>query len=139
MELIVSGRTTPGPVTNSLIDESIRSLTGEGDSFAILAQADQVYMQTSGGPENGFVLEYRNGSAEEHYSCSNFELTADEVIWAFQSYLAKDGQWQSQLEWQPQVFDYTPDSTSGGLGFGLIGVAIVVVAAFVIWKVFLST
>ena len=139
MELVVNGVTISAPVTNGLIDESIRSLTGEGDSFAILSKADQIYMQTSGGPEYGFVLEYRNGSAEEHYSCSNFELTADEVIWAFQSYLANDGKWQSQLEWQPQVFDYAQDATSGGQNFSLIGVAVIVVAAFVIWKAFLST
>ena len=138
MELVVNGETVAGTVTNRLIDESIRSLTGEGDSFAILARADQMYMQTSGGPEYGFVLEYRNGSAVEHYSCSDFELTTDEVIWAFQNYLADDGQWQSQLDWQPQVFDYTSDSTSDGHGFGLIGAAIVAIAAFVIWKVFLS-
>lgn len=138
MELVVNGETLPGAITDGLIDESIRSLTGEGDSFAILARASEIYMQTSGGPSYGFVLEYRNGSAEEHYSCSNFELTADEVVWAFQSYLADDGQWETELEWQPQVFDYSPDSNGSGASFGLAGIAIVAVAAFVIWKIFLS-
>ena len=138
MELVLNGETLSGTVTDRLIDESIRSLTGEGDSFAILSRASEIYMQTSGGPSYGFVLEYRNGSADEHYSCSNFKLTADEVIWAFQSYLADDGQWKTELEWQPQVFDYSPGSTSGGVSFVFVGAAIVAVAAFAIWKLFLS-
>ena len=138
IELVVNGETLAGTVTDRLIDDTIRSLTGEGDSFAILSRGSEIYMQTSGGPSYGFVLEYRNGSADEHYSCSNFELTADEVIWAFQSYLADDGQWETKLEWQPQVFDYTPDSTGGGLSLGWVGVAIVAIAAFVIWTLFRS-
>lgn len=78
-------------LTNELITRSIHSLTGDGDSFAILAKASEKYMQTSGGPSLGFVLEYRNGSEDEHYSCSNSKLTANEVIRAMRSYLADDG------------------------------------------------
>ncbi len=105
MELVINGDTVAEPVTDTLIGQSINALTGEGDSFAILEKASETYMQTSGGPSCGFVLEYRNGSESEHYSCSKFELTADEVIWAFQSYFADDGQWETKLEWQPLVFD----------------------------------
>ncbi len=136
MELVVNGEPVAEPVTDNLIAQSIHSLTGEGDSFAILSKASETYIQTSGGPGYGFVLEYRAGSEDEHYSCSNFELTADEVIWAFQSYLANDGQWEAELEWQPQVFDYSQHSISGGLGYGLVGVAIV---AFVVWKTFFAS
>lgn len=67
MELILNGDTLTEPVTDELISRSVSSLTGEGDSFAILAKAPEVYMQTSGGPSQGFVLEYRNGSEDEHY------------------------------------------------------------------------
>lgn len=135
MELIVNGDPVAEPVTDALIARSIHSLTGEGDSFAILGKASETYMQTSGGPSYGFVLEYRNGSESEHFSCSNVELTADEVIWAFQSYLADDSQWETELEWQPQVFDYSQNSSGISYGYGLVGVAI---AAFLIWKLFLS-
>ena len=135
MELVINGDTVAEPVTDALIAQSINSLTGDGDSFAILAKASETYMQTSGGPSYGFILEYRNGSESEHYSCSNNELTADEVIWAFQSYFADDGQWETKLEWQTQVFDYSQGSTGINYGYGLVVVA---VAALLIWKLFLS-
>ena len=138
MDLVLNGETLSGTATDRLIEESIRSLTGEGDSFAILSQAPQIYIQTSGGPSYGFVLEYRDGSADEHYSCSNSKLTVDEVIRAFQSYLAEDGKWKSELEWEPQVFGYSPDASSGGAKFGLVGIAIAVLIVLVIWKLFTS-
>ena len=138
MELIVNGKTVAGEVTDSRIEESIRSLTGEGDSFAILARESEVYIQTAGGPANGFVLEYRNGSADQHYSCTNAELAADQVIEAFRSYRANDDKWKSTFKWQPQVFDYRSDAPSGGVRLALIGVVIVAAAAFVVWKLYLS-
>ncbi len=102
--------------------------------------SEQFYIQTSGGPEYGFILEYRDGSEEQHYSCSNFELTADEVIWAFRSYLANDGKWKTDLEWEPQVFDYSPSGQSSdsniGAGIAVLGVAVAVV---LVWKFFFAT
>ena len=138
MEFVVNGITISGLISDRQIEKSIRSLTGEGDSFAILAQAAEVYLQTSGGPSYGFVLEYRDGSSDEHYSCSNFELTADEVIAAFQSYLAGDGRWKTEFDWQPQVFDYTPSASGSRVSSVVIGVAIVALAAVLMWKAFLS-
>lgn len=130
MELIVNGETQTGLVSDRQIEESIQSLTGDGDSFAILARAEQVYMQTSGDPQNGFVLEYRDGSEEEHYSCTNSQLTAEQVVWAFQSYLANDDKWKSDLKWQSHDFDY-----SGGTGKGrnIILVVGLILLGAVIW------
>jgi len=135
MELIVNGEKLAGLISDRQIEESIRSLTDDVDSFAILARSDQVYIQTSGDPHNGFVLEYRDGSEEEHYSCTNFELTAEQVIRAFQSYLANDDKWKSELEWQPQVFDY-----SGGAGTGkkvAVAVGLILMLA-VVWAFFVA-
>jgi len=129
MELIINGESLAGLVSDRQIEESIRSLTGDGDSFAILARADQVYIQTSGDPRNGFVLEYREGSEEEHYSCSTPDLTAEQIIRMFQSYLADDDKWRSEFEWQPQDFGY-----SGGISAGkqiAIVVGLILAVAFV--------
>ncbi|MEO1201981.1 MAG: hypothetical protein AAFX10_04685 [Pseudomonadota bacterium] len=132
IELIVNGDTVDETVTNSLIEKSILSLTGVGDSFAILAREPQVYLQTSGGPEHGFALEYRNGSAEQHYSCTDYELSATDVVSAFQSYLADDGRWQTDFEWGPEVFDYSGGTSSRRIRYLMLGV--VAVAAWLIWR-----
>ena len=140
MKLIVNGDANSEPLNAKLIRDSINSLTGEGDSFAILEKMEQIYIQTAGGPEHGFVLEYRDGSEAQHYSCSNFELTADEVIWAFQSYLSNDGKWKTELEWEPQVFDYSPSGQRSGVNYGLVlAVVGIAFAAVLVWKFFFVT
>lgn len=136
MELIVNGESLAGLVSDRQVEESIRSLTGDGDSFVILARADHVYIQTSGDPKNGFVLEYRDGSEEEHYSCSTFNLTAEQIIRAFQSYLADDDKWRSELEWQAQVFDYSGGSSKGKKI--IIAVGLILTAA-VVWAFLFAT
>jgi hypothetical protein len=135
MELIVNGEKLSGRVSNRQIEESIRSLTGDGDSFAILARAEQEYIQTSGDPSHGFVLEYRDGSDEKHYSCSNFELSAEQIIRAFQSYLAADDRWKSELEWQSQEFNYSGSASVGKKAAVVIGL---VVVAAIAWAFFVA-
>lgn len=136
MELNVNGDGVDGLISNRQIEQSIRSLTGDGDSFAILARSEQVYIQTSGDPKNGFVLEYRNGSEEEHYSCSNVDLNAEQIIRAFQSYSAGDDRWKAEFEWKPHLFNYSGEPKSGGKLAAIIGVFIAVAVA---WKVFFAT
>lgn len=106
LEFVVNGDTINEPVTTDLIARYIRSLGGDGDSFAILARGPQVYMQTAGDDDDGFMLEYRNGSESEHYVCSNPHLTHNDVIQAMQRYLENDSRWKTDIEWQPQSFEY---------------------------------
>jgi len=135
MELNVNGDTVAETVTESLIEESIRSLTGRGDSFAILQSAPQYYIQTAGGPDAGFILEYRAGSEEEHYSSSNSKLTTEQVVSAFQNYHSNDKRWKTDFDWEPQIQDHT--QSSGGLSVGVIGLGFIVLG-FLIWKFFLA-
>lgn len=106
VEFIVNGDTISGPVTAELIARHIRTLGDDGDSFAILAKDSQVYMQTAGDLDDGFMLEYRNGSESEHYVCSNPYLSHDDVIQAMQRYLQNDSRWKTDIDWQPQSFEY---------------------------------
>ena len=135
LELIVNGDTVSGPVTASLIERSIRSLGDDGDSFAILAKDSQVYMQTAGGVDDGFVLEYRNGSESEHYVCANPHLTADDVIQAMQRYCENDSRWKTDIDWQPQSFDYQHTGIGKWLFAGLFAALSV---AGVLWFLFLA-
>ena len=135
VEFVVNGETVEEPITAELIARSIRSLTGDGDSFAILAKDAQVYIQTSGDPKSGFVLEYRDGSEAEHYTCVNSELSADEVINAMQRYLADDSRWKTDIEWQSLSFESAGEGTGRVLIFGLL---ILIVGGLLTWKLFLT-
>ncbi len=136
VELIVNGSTLEAPVTAELIERSIHSLTGDGDSFAILARDSQVYIQTSGGPKDGFVLEYRDGSEAEHYASRNTGLSADAVILAMQRYFANDSRWKTDIEWEPLGFESTGSGTGRVLIFGLL---IVLLGGWLTWKLFLMS
>ena len=135
IELNVNGDKLRGLVSDRQIEEAIESLTGDGESFAILARAEQVYIQTAGDPANGFVLEYRDGSEGEHYACANPELTAEQIVWAFQSYLADDDKWKTELEWQLHDFNYSREAGTGKKVVIVIGLRIAAAAA---WKLFVA-
>ena len=130
MKLVVNGGPVDKPVSDKLIEESIYSLAGEGDSFIILSKDEMTYMQTSGDVKNGFILEYQNGSLEQHFSCINPELTTKQVIKAFQSYHAQDGKWKTELSWGKEELE---SASSGGTIY-IVLILILVVTGFIIWK-----
>ncbi|MDJ0759635.1 MAG: hypothetical protein QNJ19_09550 [Woeseiaceae bacterium] len=136
VEFIVNGDTVEEPVTAELIARSIHSLTGEGDSFAILARDSQVYIQTSGGPKGGFILEYRDGSEAEHYASANTKLSADEVIRAMQRYLANDSRWKTDIDWESLAFESAGGSNGKVLVFAVL---ILLMGGWLTWKLFLTT
>lgn len=47
----------------------LETLNDDGNTFAILAKADENYIQT-GRDSSGFVVEVRRGSASEHYAAA---------------------------------------------------------------------
>jgi hypothetical protein len=110
------------------IEAALRKLPGGTDSFAILGADDQRYIQTHGGPADGFVLEYRDGSEDEHYRCSRAGLSLDEVLAAFMSYQRGDGAYQQSLPWQKDTESDIPWRSQGML------VVFLVVAAVLLWR-----
>jgi hypothetical protein len=94
--------------TAAQIDKALRSLNWlEDNSFAVLAVEDWTYMQTAeeDNPdyqEPYFVLEYQEGSLEEHYHAVDGPLTLEQVIEAFQKYAHGDESWREDFEWEKQ-------------------------------------
>ena len=132
MELVVNGSVQDGRLTNEAIEAAIRSLASDGDSFAILAKSEMSYLQTSGSPKAGFVLEYQDGSIEEHYSCTAHELSADQVVVAFQRYFAGDNRWRTDMDWVRADLGHAGGPASPRTV--LIAVAIVI-AALIGWYI----
>lgn len=136
MELVIDGTSVDKPIDNSLIEESIRSMTGEGDSFVILSKDEMTYLQTSGGPTEGYILEYQEGTLEEHYSCVEPSLDTEQAVRIFQCYLSGDSRWRTDYKWEKGGFGSSPIDSRHAKTFVFIGVLI---ALFAVWKFFLAT
>lgn len=88
--------------TPAKIKQALRGLLGD-DSFAIYEKSGSglTYMQTSGTPENGFILEYQAGSIDAHFACTNTALTLEEVQEIFVCYATGDDRWRTEYSWEP--------------------------------------
>jgi hypothetical protein len=92
--------TNPTPVQ---IRQALKRLPGGGDSFAIYQKGGSglSYMQTSGGPEEGFILEYQAGSLDAHFVCANRALSFEEIVQSFTWYATGDERWRTDISWEP--------------------------------------
>lgn len=98
MTLKVEGKRAITNPTEEQITHAFSSLTGEGATFAILDRSSQIYIQ-AGKSEQGFVLEYQEGSVKEHYSSDRTDLSIDDVISAFRDFAAGINSWKGRLTW----------------------------------------
>lgn len=88
--------------TPDRIAETLRQLSAR-NWFAVLQRDDDRYVQVGFGEQAGmhpemYVLERRDGSAEDHYRTLAADI--DKVITAFQSYAQADASWTSRFSWQ---------------------------------------
>ena len=101
-ELFIAGRRKIKNPSDVQIRRALKSLPGGDDSFAVYDKSGSglTYMQTAGGPDEGFLLEYQAGSLGAHFACVNRALTVDEVIKAFIWYATGDERWRAELSWE---------------------------------------
>jgi hypothetical protein len=85
------------------IREAIEAFKGGSNSFAILSKGEFTYMQCQGGNSIGYILEYQEGSLDEHFECTD-DLTREDVIEIFQAYRIEDGNWKTKFRWEKQPF-----------------------------------
>jgi hypothetical protein len=102
MRLEVNGNLFSKDPDDQIIAQALQNLTGEGDSFAILSKTEMMYIQTAGSSEEGFVLEYQDGSLDRHFRCSDEHLDLDKVIWAFTLYICGDERWRTEFNWEKE-------------------------------------
>ena len=102
MYLVLNGDRIEESVDNNLLRETIMTLGPEDDNFVVLSRDEMTYMQAAGDPSTGYIVEYQNGSLDEHYSCVDTDVGVEDVISAFNSYFKKDGRWKSALPWQKE-------------------------------------
>lgn len=96
LELSESGE-FDNPDSETISRELANLQAGE---FAILRQDDWTFIQTLLDPDDGIVLEYQEGSLEEHYGTVDPPDSIDEVVAAFTSYLNGTDEWKSRFRWE---------------------------------------
>lgn len=100
------------------IEDALRSLPGGDFSHVILSRDPMTYIQTAGGPWEGFVLEYQDGSVDKHYQCADSDLGLDAVVRAFRLYAQGDERWRTGLEWRREIVSATPHEMKLEIGIG---------------------
>ncbi len=101
MKLDLNGTELAQPLDEALIIRSLQALDSEDDSFLILSKDGMSYIQTCRESDGHYVLEYQEGSLEEHYECADEMLNFEKVSMAFSSYLNGTDEWKTSLKWQP--------------------------------------
>ena len=100
MQLDLAGQRTIDFPNAETIAAELRAGARDEDFFAILSEFDARFIQTAGNDTDGFTLEYQDGGLNHHYRCANEQLAVDQVLHAFQLYLAKDKRWLTQFAWE---------------------------------------
>lgn len=88
--------------TPDQILKGIQDLDGKTNSFAILSKNENTYVQVAGDFNEGFVLEYQNGSVDEHFVSSNKKLPGYDVVKIFTAFSQGDVNWFSEYQWDKE-------------------------------------
>lgn len=70
-----------------------------GKPFAVLERGKYEFMQVVV-YDDGYLLEVQDGSEQEHYQCTNRNLSLKQVTNLFKSYLAGEDTWRESYEWK---------------------------------------
>ncbi len=97
--------------TEELISEVVPKLKGLPDPLVILSSSGSRYIQALW-TEDGFDLEYQDGSTEHHYLASS-SLSASQVEQAFVNYLRGNSDWRDQYDFKRKVIEGDPYYRAG--------------------------
>lgn len=135
MKLELSGAEVEKEFDDALIKNLLGSLKSDDDSFLILSKDTASYIQTAKAGDGFFVLEYQEGSLENHYECVDKQLNLQKVSMAFSSYFNGTDEWKTALKWEPQDFSTTGTPISLPVKLlVLMIVAVIIASVFVIFS-----
>lgn len=82
--------------------ETVRAaITGLGpNQFIVLSIDDGHYIQVYHHDDGTWQLEYREGTADDHYGTDPGETTIDDVLNAFDAFLQQTDDWYSPWQWE---------------------------------------
>ena len=92
--------------TESDIRRVIQAIAKGEQDLAILIKDgnEDNYIQTADGGRGRLLLEYQDGSVDQHYGAVSRELKAEQVIDVFLAYMRGESAWKSQFVWEKMNF-----------------------------------
>lgn len=108
------------PPEGGTLADDIEQLAGKTNEYAILARDEMTYIQASGDPDRGFILEYQEGSIEEHFCSIDKDLSLQQIVSAFQRFARGDDSYRNDFAW---ARDETGEGCAGATVFLIIGAA----------------
>ncbi|MGI9471430.1 MAG: hypothetical protein ACR2NZ_07865 [Rubripirellula sp.] len=108
-------RVIVSPETTEL-ESAIRHL-GK-DEFLVLTEADEIYIQAYHNEDGSFQLEYRAGSADQHFGVDPETISVDDVCRAFSMFVGSDESLTTTWKWLPLELDdddMESDDVDGGV------------------------
>lgn len=67
------------------------------DSFAILGTSNMTYIQVYGDKDNGFILEYQEGSLACHYKAIDENIPCEQIVESFIAYRCDKTYWRDMF------------------------------------------
>lgn len=77
------------------------------DQFLVLGQKEGYFVQTYYHADGSYELEYRQGSADQHYKVDSAQITSADVCRAFGLFLSQSGDLATTWDWQ--LLSFGPD------------------------------
>ena len=104
MKLEIEGGVNKNNPDHQDIERLLSQLDNSSHTFAILSKDSSSFTQAAKVPGSRYLLEYREGRAEEHYSARK-TLSLKQVVSVFTKYVNEDNSWKDDFEWQAIDWD----------------------------------
>lgn len=95
------------PIEADIIDGFNGFGEEDEDDFAVLSKNEMTYIQAalSHFEDEGFILEYQEGSIEQHYTATEKRIPKEAILSAFFAYLKGDASWKNAYLWEKTDFN----------------------------------
>ena len=101
----------PNPTEQDIIDGFKGYGEDDIDDFVILSQNDMTYVQSAVShlEGEGFILEYQDGSLNQHYVATDCNIPLETILKIFLAYLKGDSSWKTDFLWELYVHEEEDD------------------------------
>lgn len=90
------------PVEKDLIEAFSDFGNTDPDDFIILSKNDMTYIQSANSDfeGEGLILEFQEGNLDNHFQCTDTNISKEIILDAFLAYLNEDNSWKEKFIWE---------------------------------------